>query len=49
MQEKKDYSRVLLVTTYHPALKNLNCILKINLPILYANERMADLSKDPLT
>lgn len=46
-KEKTDKSRVPLVTTYHPALKNLNTILKSNLPILYTNERMADLFKDP--
>ncbi|XP_065925150.1 uncharacterized protein [Magallana gigas] len=46
-KEKTDKSRVPLVTTYHPALKNINSILRDNLPILYTNERMADLFKDP--
>ncbi|XP_065938446.1 uncharacterized protein [Magallana gigas] len=46
-KEKTDKSRIPLVTTYHPALKNLNSILRNNLSILYTNERMADLFKDP--
>ncbi|XP_052708956.1 uncharacterized protein LOC128183834 [Crassostrea angulata] len=46
-KEKTDKSRVPLVTTYHPALKTLNSILRNNLPILYTNERMADLFNDP--
>ncbi|XP_052680295.1 uncharacterized protein LOC128161092 [Crassostrea angulata] len=46
-KEKTDKSRVPLVTTYHLALKNLNSMLRNNLPILYTNERMADLFKDP--
>ena len=46
-KEKKDNSRVPLVTTYHPVLKNLNSILRKNLPILHTNERMAELFKDP--
>jgi hypothetical protein len=44
-KEKKDNSRVPLVTTYHPVLKNLNSILRKSLPILHNNERLAELSK----
>lgn len=46
-KEKTDKSRVPLFITYHPALNNRNNILRNNLPILYINERMADLFKDP--
>ena len=44
---KEEGNRVPLVTTFHPALKNLNTILKSHLPILYNNERMARVFKDP--
>lgn len=44
--EEKTLTRVPLVTTYHPVLRNLNMILRNNLSILYTNERMADLLKD---
>lgn len=47
--EKNDHSRVPLVTTYHPVLKNLDNILRRNLPILYISEKMADLFKDSPT
>lgn len=46
-KEKTYKNRVPLVTTYYPALKNLNSILRDNLPIVYTNEKMADLFKDP--
>lgn len=38
-KEKTDKCWVPLVITYHPALKNLNSILRSNLLILYTNER----------
>ena len=44
---KTDNSRVPLVTTYHPALKILNNILRKNLPTLHKNERMANVFKEP--
>lgn len=46
-KEKTGKTRVTQVSTYYPALKNLNSILRINLPILYTKEGMADLFKDP--
>lgn len=46
-KKKQDKNRAPLVTTYYPALKNLNSILRDNLPIVYSNEKMADLFKDP--
>jgi hypothetical protein len=46
-KRKEEGSRVPLVTTYHHALKNINTILKSHLAILYNNERMAKVFKDP--
>lgn len=43
-KHKTDKNRVLLATTCHPVLKNLN--RRNNQPILYTNERMADLFKN---
>lgn len=44
---KTDKIRVLLVTNHRPVLKNLNSVLKNNLPILYTNESKSDLFTDP--
>lgn len=46
-KEKSGKSRVSLVITYHYVLKKLNSNLRNILPILYTNERMDDLYKDP--
>ena len=46
-KQKDNISRVPLVTTYHPVLKNLNSILKQNLPILHSNKRMVEVFKEP--
>lgn len=42
-KEKTDKSMVPLVTTYHTDLKNLNSILRYNLPILFTKERMTEM------
>lgn len=49
-EEKTDKSRVPKKACYYPspALTGLNLILTINISILYTNERMANLFKDPL-
>ena len=44
---KPHNDRVPMVTTYHPALRDLNGILRKHLPILHANKRLADVFKDP--
>ncbi|XP_048765266.2 uncharacterized protein LOC125673022 [Ostrea edulis] len=46
-KEKPQNDRVPLVTRYHPALKNINSILKKHQPILHANKRMAGVLKEP--
>lgn len=46
-KENNNSSRVPLVTTYHPVLKNLNGVLKKNLPILHSNKRMVEVFKEP--
>ena len=44
---RTESNRVPLVTTYHPVLKDLNNILRKNLPILHKNEKMAKVFKEP--
>lgn len=46
-KEREKSSRVPLVTTFHPVLKSLNAILRRHLPVLYNNERMATVFKEP--
>lgn len=49
MQREKDSWRVPLVSTNHPVLKNIKSILRMNLPIIYAYKRTADLLKEQPT
>jgi hypothetical protein len=46
-KEKKDSSRVPLVTIYYHILMNLKSILRENLSILHDNGRIAELFRDP--
>ena len=46
-REKPTGSRVPMVTTYHPVLKDLTNILKKHIPILHSNKRMSEVFKDP--
>ena len=44
---KNEENKVPFVTTYHPVLRGLNAVLKKNLPILYSNDKMVEVFKNP--